>query len=498
MKKEMNLVWIGIGVVFLVLLVGVGLTGYIVLPSGPSAPNIGDLGERDVAESSGVGLDGVDDETVTQGEIDELAGDIGFILEEEDVENLVIEEVVGVIEENLGSLIGEEITDAEIDNLVDEVEVMLEEGNVGEEIIEDIKVVIEEEIGEVELELVCGEGYEMNFDRCIKLEEIEDYKEEFVEIDLEIEELVEEEIVEENEIEGIVNSVEDILVKEGVEQEIVETVRETVEESLENSVGVEVTKERVEEILESVQEELIVSEIEEEVKLGMVKDVEEVIEERVFPRRTIKIVREKTPLVNLNLKSADSERTREIKIIRSKVSERREFVIVRNIVLNRDESKTIYIQRKSGESNAVCVNDNEGLEVVDDILEDCLVVPCPGRTGDYKCRVNKATNTFVVYGLSHSGVIEDVLRCGDGFCDSGESCSSCEDDCGLCQVGISDEGVEWKISDEAIKWSIIIGGVLLFVVVVFSIVKIYNNRSRIPEVGIKIITKENPFNKFRG
>jgi len=43
-------------------------------------------------------------------------------------------------------------------------------------------------------------------------------------------------------------------------------------------------------------------------------------------------------------------------------------------------------------------------------------------------------NEYAIYGLSHSGVSEYYLYCGDTLCSSSETCSTCSADCGSCST----------------------------------------------------------------
>lgn len=88
----------------------------------------------------------------------------------------------------------------------------------------------------------------------------------------------------------------------------------------------------------------------------------------------------------------------------------RGYVIIRNLSIGENETKTIYVQRKSEDSNAVCVNDNDGLNTSEEILANCTIVLCPGNKGGYQCSIED--NMFAVSGLRHSGVIEYYVSSG--------------------------------------------------------------------------------------
>lgn len=119
----------------------------------------------------------------------------------------------------------------------------------------------------------------------------------------------------------------------------------------------------------------------------------------------------------------------DIDILRSNLSETKQFIIVRNLSLA-GQTKTLIFERKNSNSNAVCIRDESNLRNKNEILSNCFKVKCPGKVGDYNCTLTG--NTFEVSGLEHSGVIEDRLFCGDDLCSEGESCSSCRVDCGAC------------------------------------------------------------------
>lgn len=55
----------------------------------------------------------------------------------------------------------------------------------------------------------------------------------------------------------------------------------------------------------------------------------------------------------------------------------------------------------------------------------------PHETGYATCR----TNSDCESGVCIRGLCRTMTpQCGDGFCDSGEDCSNCERDCGLCKL----------------------------------------------------------------
>lgn len=128
------------------------------------------------------------------------------------------------------------------------------------------------------------------------------------------------------------------------------------------------------------------------------------------------------------INNSDREDIKGVEIKRSDLNETKEYVIIGNLSLNVDETKTIYLEKKNTSSNGVCVADME-VENYAEILDNCVKIKCPGNQ-EYGCK--RENSTFIISGLSYSGVVEDYLYCGDGFCDEDESCSSCEVDCGEC------------------------------------------------------------------
>tara|TARA_Y100000034_G_scaffold136840_1_gene216262 strand:+ start:2236 stop:6699 length:4464 start_codon:yes stop_codon:yes gene_type:complete len=131
-----------------------------------------------------------------------------------------------------------------------------------------------------------------------------------------------------------------------------------------------------------------------------------------------------------SVEGSDSLDLDNILIIRSSLSETQEYLIVNNLDLD-GRKKSVRFEKKSMDSNGVCINDVDGLSLVDDIVNECIKVSCPSE-GTYSCEVEG--NVFIVSGLSNSGVVEDNLYCGDGECIGAESCSSCSQDCGSCPV----------------------------------------------------------------
>lgn len=126
------------------------------------------------------------------------------------------------------------------------------------------------------------------------------------------------------------------------------------------------------------------------------------------------------------------------RVIASNTSYPREYLIVNNLSLSSNMTKTIYLEKKNQSSNSVCVEDSEGLESVADILDACVMVKCPGSYQNYNCSIQN--NVLSVSGLRHSGVVEGYMYCGDNICAADESCSSCSSDCGSCSSQPSGSG----------------------------------------------------------
>ena len=98
-----------------------------------------------------------------------------------------------------------------------------------------------------------------------------------------------------------------------------------------------------------------------------------------------------------------------IEILRNDESALVGFVIVKNVKLDEDETKSVYLDIISG-SGEVCLKD-EDLVSVDEISDDCsgkgeILISCPGVVGGYSCRYSN--DQYEVSGLSHSGVREMI------------------------------------------------------------------------------------------
>jgi len=119
----------------------------------------------------------------------------------------------------------------------------------------------------------------------------------------------------------------------------------------------------------------------------------------------------KTPLSLLNFE------------IENNIYSGKSYSIVRN--LNLLENKTIYLQKNNSSSNAVCIADR-AVEDLADLENDCDYSYCDGSS-----QCSTEGNWFVISNLSHSGVSEENLYCGDGKCLLNETETNCFADCGV-------------------------------------------------------------------
>jgi len=164
----------------------------------------------------------------------------------------------------------------------------------------------------------------------------------------------------------------------------------------------------------------------------------------------------KTELVKIIGKEVNTE---SLEIKRAKLVEEREYKIIKNLNLEIGESKEVIIEKKKVESNGVCLADREEIESLEDILDSCRKLACPGKISRYECKLGD-NNEFIVSGLRFSGVVEDVLSCGDSVCsvEIGESCASCSNDCGVCENTREEPRAEERAKEENKISNIVIGG----------------------------------------
>ncbi|MEK6958911.1 MAG: C1 family peptidase [archaeon] len=105
------------------------------------------------------------------------------------------------------------------------------------------------------------------------------------------------------------------------------------------------------------------------------------------------------------------------------------YLIVKGLVIQ--GTKTVYLPKRNSSSNAICVSNSE-VPDLNNLISTCTRMPCPGTLSGISCAV--VASSFAVSGLSHSGVVEDYMFCGDGNCNNNETCSSCASDCGACPL----------------------------------------------------------------
>ncbi len=112
------------------------------------------------------------------------------------------------------------------------------------------------------------------------------------------------------------------------------------------------------------------------------------------------------------------------------------FITIQGIDLtSQNKTKTVYLNRILN-SSGICIKDTE-TATVQEITSSCkganeIWVKCPGTNGQYICELIENNTRYKVSGLKHSGVKEQETYCGDGVCESGETCSYCSADCGSC------------------------------------------------------------------
>ncbi len=117
-------------------------------------------------------------------------------------------------------------------------------------------------------------------------------------------------------------------------------------------------------------------------------------------------------------------------------------LVVRGLTLFGDQRKTVYLDNIANKSS-VCIKDADIVNV-SQISSACnsaneYFVPCNGTiTSGYNCTANGSR--YIVLNLSNSGIVEYAPFCGDGACNSDETCSSCSADCGACAVPSSGSG----------------------------------------------------------
>lgn len=92
------------------------------------------------------------------------------------------------------------------------------------------------------------------------------------------------------------------------------------------------------------------------------------------------------------------------------------YSVIGGINLTENGTKTIYVDKVSANSNAVCIKDEE-IEGVGNISASCnqaneTLIGCLGESGNYNCTVE--SGMFVISGLKHSGIIEYTISAPGG------------------------------------------------------------------------------------
>jgi hypothetical protein len=118
-------------------------------------------------------------------------------------------------------------------------------------------------------------------------------------------------------------------------------------------------------------------------------------------------------------------------------------LLIRGLVLQGDFTKTVYVDRISSSINSVCIKDAP-INDIDEISSLCnganeTPLVCPSLSSIYNCSLANNNQSYKITGLRYSGVRQQTY-CGDDTCDGGETCSSCQSDCGACPSGHSSGG----------------------------------------------------------
>jgi hypothetical protein len=118
----------------------------------------------------------------------------------------------------------------------------------------------------------------------------------------------------------------------------------------------------------------------------------------------------------------------EITLIK-RIVNNKSYLVIKDINISEKQTKIIYLEKTNNNSNAICFVDEE-VKDIDSIGESCIKMKCPGNLLNYTCEIEN--ETLIISGLKYSGVVEDILYCGDNICYSDEFCSNCPGDCGAC------------------------------------------------------------------
>ncbi|MCK5630053.1 MAG: S8 family serine peptidase, partial [Nanoarchaeota archaeon] len=104
------------------------------------------------------------------------------------------------------------------------------------------------------------------------------------------------------------------------------------------------------------------------------------------------------------------------------------YLLVKGLNLTSQAStKTIYVAKLNTSIPSICIKDAE-IDSINNISSLCnendeTPITCPGSSDDYNCNLSDDNHTFVITGLSHSGVRQQTY-CGDGTRDADEECDS--------------------------------------------------------------------------
>ncbi len=92
---------------------------------------------------------------------------------------------------------------------------------------------------------------------------------------------------------------------------------------------------------------------------------------------------------------------------RSDENDTRSFMIISGLALDQNQTKTIYLERRDPTANGVCIRDTNGIASMEEILQRCTSIKCPGSDQNYTCTIDG--DFFAVSGLRNTGVIETTV-----------------------------------------------------------------------------------------
>ena len=102
------------------------------------------------------------------------------------------------------------------------------------------------------------------------------------------------------------------------------------------------------------------------------------------------------------------------------------YLLVKGLnLISQASTKTIYVAKLNTSIPSICIKDAE-IDSINNISSLCnendeTAITCPGSSGVYNCNLSDDNHTFVITGLSHSGVRQQTY-CGDGTKDADEEC----------------------------------------------------------------------------